>query len=504
MTVTRRVFMAALAAAAAQPAFSRRAHAEGEPFSHEQVIALAEALSKKRYKARPMVPEAWQTLTYDQYRAMQFDTKKAMWRESPSSYEVDFFAPGLYFPRSVQVFEVMNGMALPVPFEMDKFKIYDHVALPDLPVDETLGYSGLRLRTFLDVPGKKTEYAVFQGASYFRAIGVGQTYGLSARGLALNTGDPEGEEFPDFTHFWIERPDAEQRDVVVHALLDSPSVSGAYRFDISPGEAAVIDIQATLFPREDLEHVGIAPLTSMFLFDEKDRSRFDDFRPAVHDSDGLLMKNGVGETIWRPLSNPRELQVSSFVDENPKGFGLMQRARDLDDFADFEALYHNRPSLWVEPMGDWGAGVVRLVEIPADREIYDNIVAYWRPTEPLAAGSRTDLSYRLTWGRKAPGEGGLPRVANTLMGRDFDGKQLAVIEFEPHPMHEGDLEDIDIHVSSPHIELNPPILQRNPVTGGLRLAFSYEPGDRTAAEMRAQLRRNGENISEIWLYRWTS
>ena len=503
MTLSRRFFLSVLAAAAAQPAFARRASASGAPFSHDQVIAQAEALARKKFKPRPMVPDAWKNLSYDQYRAMQFDIKKALWRGSPSSYEVDFFAPGLYFPRSVQVHEVADGMAVPVPFDMSKFKIYEHEELPDLPVDASLGYSGLRLRTFLDIPGKKTEYTVFQGASYFRAIGIGQTYGLSARGLALNTGDPEGEEFPDFTHFWIERPDEEQRDIVVHALMDSPSVAGAYRFDIAPGESSVMEITASLFPRKDLEHVGIAPLTSMFLFDETSHVRFDDYRPAVHDSDGLLIQNGAGERIWRPLANPKQLQFSSFVDENPKGFGLMQRARSLSDFADFEALYHNRPSLWVEPMGDWGRGVVRLVEIPADREIYDNIVAYWRPMDPLPAGQRVDLSYRLTWGAEAPLEGDLPRVINTRMGRNFSGNRLAVIEYEPHDLHKGELDAFDVHVSSPHAELSPPILERNPETGGLRLAFSFDPGDGTAAEMRAQLRRDGANISEVWLYRWT-
>nr|WP_233270338.1 glucan biosynthesis protein G [Chachezhania sediminis] len=475
------------------------------PFSHDQVIAEAEVLAQKRYHERDEIPEVWRDLSYDQYRALQMDHDRALWANTSSSYEVDFFPPGSYFSRSVQVFDVADGMAHEVPFVIEDFTAHAHVELPELPLDDTLGFTGLRFKTYLDVPGKRTEFVVFQGASYFRAIGVGETYGLSARGLALNTGDPEGEEFPDFTKFWIEKPDPEQPDIVVHALLDSPSVTGAYRFDIRPGASTVMEVDATLFPREDLEHVGLAPLTSMFLFDETGRTRFDDYRPAVHDSDGLLVENGNGETLWRPLANPVRLQVSSFLDDNPKGFGLMQRARRFSDFADLEARYHNRPSLWVEPKGGWGRGAVTLVEIPADREIYDNIVAYWRPEAGLAEGTRNDFSYRLTWGPRAPREGAMPRVMNTRMGKDLESdRRLAVIEFEAHPLLDEGPEGIDVYLWSPSADLSDPVLVRNPESGGLRLAFTFDPGEEDHVELRGQLRRGGENISEVWLYRWTA
>ena len=264
-----------------------------------------------------------------------------------------------------------------------------------------------------------------------------------------------------------------------------------------------MDVEATLFPRKDLTHAGLAPLTSMFLFDGTNHQRFDDFRPAVHDSDGLLMKNGQGEVLWRPLANPTRLQVSSFVDQNPMGFGLMQRARKLSDFADLEAHYHRRPSLWVEPRGDWGAGSVTLVEIPADKEIYDNIVAYWRPKDPYAAGTRVDLNYRLSWGEGPKLD--LPRVIDTASGAKIFGDpgRLIVIDFEAHPIFEAAPEDFDIHISSPHLETSAGILERNPETGGMRLAFSFDPGEQTHVELRAQLRKDGAAASEVWLYRWT-
>ncbi len=476
----------------------------GSEFSRDALIDMARDLASRAYKPRDMVPEDWQNLTYDQYRDIRFPRKNALWAGTDRSYEVDFFAPGLYFARATKIYSVESDMAEPVPFTLDNFN--KGKLVPDLiKTAETLGYSGLRLRTDLGHPEFKTEFCVFQGASYFRAIGIGQTYGLSGRGLALRTGAPEGEEFPDFVKFWLEAPGSDQKNMVVHALMDSPSVTGAYRFDITPGPDCIMDVEATLFPRVELDNVGIGPLTSMFLFDETNRHRFDDFRPAVHDNDGLMMWNGNGEVIWRPLANPLQLQISSFVDNNPRGFGLMQRARELADYADLEALYHNRPGLWVEPKGDWGKGAVTLVEIPTAEEIYDNIVAYWRPAEPMQAGQQVDLAYRLTWGAEAPIQDKLPKVLNTAMGRKLFGEgRVVVIDFEDSPLFDDGPEAIDVHTRSPHVETSEGVLQRNPATGGLRLAFSFDPGERRHVELRAQLRKDGKKASEVWLYRWTA
>lgn len=506
MTVTRRAFLAGTTALALASA-AGRAGGLAMPFEAAQVTEMARALAAQRYRPRAEVPRDWLDLTYEQYRSIWFRPPAALWAGTDSPYEVDFFAPGLYFPHPVQISEVADGEARPIPFDLGRFDRTD--TFPPVTVDERLGYSGLRLRTELAEAGIKNEFCVFQGASYFRAIGHGLIYGLSARGLALNTGDPAGEEFPDFTRFWLERPAPGQRNIVVHALLDSPGVTGAYRFDIAPGPDCVMDVTASLFPRRALAHVGLGPLTSMFLFDGMDRTRFDDFRPAVHDSDGLLIWNGAGEVLWRPLANPRKLQISAFVDNGPRGFGLMQRARAFSDFADLEALYHRRPGVWVEPKGDWGAGSVALVEIPADKEVYDNIVAYWRPRENLQPGRQYDFAYRLTWGAQPPVETGLPRVLDSAMGRRQTGPEslpsrIVTVDFEDHPMLAAAPDAYEIHVNSPHAELAPGVLQRNPETGGLRLAFAFEPGEREMVELRAQLRRGGVPASEVWLYRWTA
>jgi len=504
--ISRRALLGGAAAAALLPATSPlpARGAGATVFTHDTVIEIARDLASRAYTPRPTVPQDWLDLTYDQYRDIRFPRDNALWADTDRSYHIDFFAPGLYFPRATKVYAVEEGKVSPVSFDLamfDKGKL-----VPDLTkTAETLGFSGLRLRTDLGHPEYKTEFAVFQGASYFRAIGVGQTYGLSGRGLAIKTADPMGEEFPDFTQFWLEAPGPDQRNMVVHALMNSPSVAGAYRFDITPGPACVMEVQATLFPRVDLDNVGLGPLTSMFLYDQTNRHRFDDFRPAVHDNDGLMMWNGRGEVIWRPLANPVQLQVSSFLDENPRGFGLMQRARRLSDFADLEALYHNRPGLWVEPKGDWGRGAVTLVEIPTEEEIYDNIVAYWRPAEPLPAGKQATLAYRLTWADEAPIKKDLPKVINTAMGkRHFAEGRVVVIDFEASPLFEDGPDAIDIVTRSPHVDVSEGVLQRNPATGGLRLAFSFDPGDRNHVELRAQLRKNGKMASEVWLYRWTA
>lgn len=487
------------AAASAAPRFLTE-----EPFSEAMLDAIARKVAARPYAPRAMVPQAWQDMSYDEYKAIWFNTNKAVWKGTDSPVELDLFHPGLYFPSPVRVAVVEDGTARELAFDWDLFDTSDRA--PDLPLDEVGGYSGLRLRTPLRTGGRHQEYAVFQGASYFRVIGAGEVYGLSARGLAIDTAGDMGEEFPDFTRFWVERPAPDAAIHKVHALMESPSVTGLYHFDLRPGDDTIVDVRATLWPRKELSNVGIAPLTSMFFFDETNRGGWDDFRPAVHDSDGLTVVNGNGEALWRPLANPRQLQVSSFVDTDPQGFGLSQRARSFSDFADLEALYHQRPSLWIEPGSGWGRGAVTLVEIPTDKEIYDNIVAYWRPRAPLAPGSEHQISYRMTWCADAPRLRNVARVLNTRMGRGHvhRTKITAAIDFEPHEAIGEDWDDIVIHASANRGKVYPGILQRNPETGGARLAFSFEPGERRSVELRAQLMRDGRSVSEVWLYRWTA
>lgn len=499
----RREVLQGLGALALWPGTARAEAAV--PFSEERLRALAREVAARPHAPRPTVPRAWRDIGYDAYRAIRFRSEEAIWSETDTTLELDLFAPGLYFPHPVEVNLVEDGVARTLPFDFSRFETGAQV--PDLPLEGDLGYSGIRLRAEMNAPGEFSEYAVFQGASYFRVIARDLAYGLSARALALDTAAPEGEEFPEFTRFWVERPAPGVRAHTVHALMESPSVTGLYHFTLHPGGPETdVDVRGTLWPRRDLDNVGIAPLTSMFYFDAKNRDRFNDFRPAVHDSDGLTILNGNGERLWRPLNNPRTLQVSSFVDDGPQGFGLAQRARRYSDFHDLEAAYHRRPSVWITPGSDWGPGAVTLVEIPSDKEIYDNIVAYWRPRTPLAAGGEHGLSYRMTWAAETPHSETVARVLETRIGRGYPDspRQVVTIDFAAHPGLPEDLDALEVHVWSDRLALSEGQVQRNPETGGPRLALSFDPEEVAVADLRAQLLMEGRPVSEVWLYRWTA
>ena len=471
------------------------------PFDPSMITARARALAGAPYAAPPIVSPDWLGLTYDAFRGIWFDTRHTLFRGTPSAVQAEFFVAGLYFQHKIGLNAVENGLSRPITFDLRTFDTTD--TFPSLPEDGT-GFAGFRLLGALEVEDRFQEYAVFQGASYFRAIGRGQAYGLSARGLALNTAGAEGEEFPVFRDFWIEAAAPDAPFVVVHALLDSPSVAGAYTFKITKGDTTEIEVAAQLFPRVDLATAGIAAGTSMFLFNDLNRTAFDDFRGAVHDSDGLLMLNGAGEVLWRPLTNPTAVEVSVFGDDGPRGFGLMQRRREAGDYNDLVAHYERRPSLWVQPMGNWGPGSVMLVEIPTDTEINDNIVAFWRPAEPLRAGKEYRFDYRLHWCADAPAEGGVAQIIATRTGaRVFEAGRIFAIDYAPHPALGTDPQQIEARITTSAGKIASPLLQRNPATGGLRLDFTLK-GDVPVAELRAEVWRGGLRVAEVWLNRWVA
>ncbi len=476
---------------------------EATPFSFDVVRARAADLAGKPYAMRPMIPQAWRDLSFDEFSHIWFAERNALWNDTDAALRLDTFTAGLYIPRAVEINVVEGGLSQPLPYDIKVFDKTD--SFPDLPIDETMGYSGFRLRSELVTPGIFTEFMVMQGASYFRAIGTGQIYGLSARGLAIDTAEPTGEEFPDFTAYWIERPGPGKRSFIIHALMDSPGVSGAYKFTVRPGLTLEMDVEAELYARRDLAHVGVAPLTSMFLFDETNRNRFSDFRTAVHDNDGLLIWNGAGEVLWRALANPVNTQVSSFGDKDPRGFGLMQRARKFDDFADLVAQYHRRPGLWVEPGEGWGEGAITLVELPTDKEINDNIVAYWRPKDPFKAGTSRRMTYRLNWGGEPELPGALAPITNTRLGAAYEHGLIATVDFARTDALPDDLSLLTATVANSHGKmLSNPLIQINPATGGPRLALSFDPGTEPFIEFRAQLSVPTGAYSEVWLYRWTA
>ncbi len=476
--------------------------ATSTPFNTQTVRQRARELAQKPYRPPDStLPSELKDLTYDQYRAIRFLPEQAWWRTDQLPFQVQFFHRGFYYGNRIEIFEVDQGQARRIVYSPAMFS-FGSVKPPDANSD--LGFAGFRLHYPINRPDYYDEFAVFLGATYFRAIAKGQGYGLSARGLTINTGDPKGEEFPIFTSFWIERPQPKTTSIVVHALLDSPSTTGAYRFTIRPGQETIFDVEPVLYPRSDISQPGIAPLTSMFLFDANDRNRIDDYRSAVHDSDGLAVHNGRDEHLWRQLTNPIDLQISAFGDTNPRGFGLIQRQRDFRAYEDLESHYERRPTLWVEPIGDWGEGEVRLVEIPSKEEIHDNVVALWLPRVPLVAKGEHSFTYRLHWKADDSRDFALARFIKTRVGAAQEGNRLFILDLAGDKLKEATpAESVRGQVSANKGRIDHVVAQPNSETGGWRLSFQLAPEKETLVELRAQLLRNDEALSEVWLYRWT-
>jgi len=367
-------------------------------FGFDDVAARAQAEAAVAYRPPPQVPKDLAALSYDQYRDIRFKPSNALWRGNGLPFEVMFFHPGGFFKEPVAINEIVAGKARHIRFDPADFDYGKNQLLPSGWAD--VGYAGFRVHYPLNTPTYKDELAVFLGASYFRAVGGGQRYGLSARGLGLDTTGAAREEFPRFKEFWIERPAANARELVVHALLDSPRATGAYRFTLVPGTQSQVQVRARIFLRAGVTTLGIAPLTSMFHHGENTR-RQDDFRPEVHDSDGLMLATGDGEGgtewLWRPLVNPGRAVSNSFAVRELRGFGLMQRDRAFANYEDLEARYERRPSAWVVPEGRWGAGHVELLLLPTSSETDDNIVAFWVPSQQPQPGQPLDLAYRIVF-----------------------------------------------------------------------------------------------------------
>jgi glucans biosynthesis protein len=333
-------------------------------------------------------------------------------------------------------------------------------------------------------------------------------YGLSARGVAIDTAVPTGEEFPFFRDFFIERPRPGATQIMVHALLDSRSMTGVFSFAIMPGKSTMMDVSAALFPRRKVERLGLAPLTSMFLHGNTTPAR-EDFRPSVHDSDGLAVWGSSGEWLWRPLANPKRLQLSLFTEQNLRGFGLLQRSRDFRDYQDLEAHYERRPSVWVEPVGGFGAGAVWLVEIPTEAEIHDNVVAFWMPAKPPEPGQRLDLAYRLHWG-EPPHRPPVATVVATRLGRGgfagrpADGLRKFVIDFRGGALDKiAEAKQIEPVITVSEGKTANVEVQRLPGPAGWRLYFDFRPEGSRPQELRAFLKHGAEALTEIWSFQWT-
>jgi glucans biosynthesis protein len=482
-----------------------------QPFSYDSLVARARDIAARPYVPpyRP-APEIVDAIDYDAHGKIHFRTDLAPFANGPGEYPVTFFHLGHFFQKAVRMHLVEQGTAREILYEPDYFDMPPDSIAHQLPAGS--GFAGFRFQESRHRADWRTQdWVAFLGASYFRAIGALGQYGMSARGVAINTAVPVPEEFPDFVAFYIEGAPSEDAPSLVHALLDGPSIAGAYRFAMRRTDGVVMDIDAALFVRSDIQQLGMAPLTSMFWYGEYNRPLMMDWRPEVHDSDGLALWTGSGERIWRPLNNPARVVTSSFFDTGPRGFGLLQRDRNFDHYLD-GVNYDRRPSLWVEPLEGWKAGAVQLIEIPTDDEIHDNIVAFWVPQEPARAGAAFDLRYRLHWLADEPYPAdGIARTVATRIGRGGQpgkprpkGVDKFVVEFAGGPLAAlASGEQPEAVVSASRGELTRVFTEPVPGTPRWRAVFDLAPGGLDPVELRLFLRLADTPLSETWLYQFT-
>jgi glucans biosynthesis protein len=479
-----------------------------EPFNYADLKGLARSMSIAPYgESYKPLPPALQHLSWDQWESITFKPERSLWCGQDLFFRIRFDHLGFSFSKPVRMYVVDSGQAREILFDPTLFD-YSKSGLKPTDVPKDLGFAGFNVLFHTDWGSDR---AVFQGASYFRAVDGDGQYGMSQRGLAIDTGMQQPEEFPDFVAFYLEQPAKDSTLLTVYALLDSPSVAGAYRFIIDVANTLVMDIDAALYPRREIERLGIAPCTSMFLVGENDHRVDDDWRPQIHDSDGLQMNTGTGEWIWRPLVNPSVVRVNTYVDENPRGFGLMQRERRFSQYQDDGVFYNRRPDCWVQPKAPWGKGGVMLVEIPTIDETMDNIVAFWNPADKAEPGREYLYGYRLYWTRHNPFKSHLAQVHATrdgiggVVGRkrtyfswrfvvDFLGGDL--------PMLGPDANVVPvIGTSRGRVEITSarPLL---PIKGW-RAMFDLVPDDsEQPIDLRLYLSLDGQALTETWMYEY--
>lgn len=488
-----------------------------EAFSFEGLKERARDLAGKPYQPPPP-PRAdiLERIDYDAHGRIRFKPEMALWAEGPSPWPVTFFHLGRYFQKPVRMHVLDGGRAREIVYDERYFEMPADSPARDLPAGA--GFAGFRYQeSRTGHPGRKGEkldwrkndWVAFLGASYFRAIGELYQYGLSARGLAIDpavAGRPE--EFPDFSHVWLETPQQASEYVVVYALLSGPSVAGAYRFRMHRARGVTMEVETALFLRNDVARFGVAPLTSMYWYSEKVKPAAIDWRPEVHDSDGLVLWTGAGERAWRPLNNPAVTTVSTFADDNPRGFGLMQRDRETGHYLD-GVFYERRPSLWIETLGQWGKGAVQLVEIPTDDEIHDNIVAMWVPDAPAKAGASYAFRYRLHWLADEPFPTSLGRVVATRFGNggqpgtprpkgvrkfvvEFKGPALETVPFGVKP-------EVVLSASRGAFSYVFAEAVPNDVPGHWRAQFDLTVEGAEPVELRCFLRAGETVLTETWL-----
>lgn len=472
-------------------------------FNLDDVAVKAKELAGQKFEApKSNLPGEFRDMKFADYQKIRFREDKAEWAGEKIPFKLSFYHQGMHFDTPVKINEVTATTVDEIKYDPSRFDFGELKFDPK--ATEKLGYAGFRVLYPINKDDKLDEIMTMLGASYFRVIGKDQVYGLSARGLAIDTAVSSGEEFPRFKEYWIEKPGADDNHLVIYALLDSPRATGAYQFILRPGADSRIDVRSRVFLRDNVTKLGVAPLTSMFLFGTHQPPRMSNYRRELHDSSGLSIQAANGEWVWRPLNNPKHLAVSSFSVENPRGFGLLQRGRDFSQYEDLDDRYDKRPSAWIEPRGDWGKGVVELVEIPTADETNDNIVAFWKPDTLPALGEPMEFNYRIHWTKDenaihSPDLGWVKQTLRSLgdvrqanLIRQPDGSMAFQVDFVG-PVLAAQPEDKRIRsqvTTDENTELVENTLRYNPVTKGYRLSLRIKVKDTSRpVEMRAYLLR---------------
>jgi periplasmic glucans biosynthesis protein len=471
---------------------------DGARFDPAVVVEAARFLSKRPFTPpNTALPDPFNGLNAETYGSIKHRTERVVWGDETRGLVIEPLHRGFVYTTPVAISVVEDGTVRRLQYDPLRFN-FGRLTPPSQIAD--IGFSGFRLWTQGETP---REIVNFQGASFFRSAAKGQGMGALARALAIKTADQRGEEFPVFRAFWIERPTTSDL-ITIHAVADSESATAAFRFTLRNSDVTIIDTEATVFARAALDHIGYAPVQASYLFGPSKRRSIDDYRPAVHEVNGLQMLNGRNEWIWRPVNNPEQLQTSLFMDENPKGFGLIQRERDFAAFQDDDQHYELRPSLWIEPIGDWGAGYVQLVEIPSESEINDNIIAFWRPKAALAAGSETSFAYRQFWCWTPPERPPVAQAIGFRVGRGGQARRRrCMVEFAGDIFAAEKLPEIKLTLASSPGQVINPRLTINAQRQSARVLFDLDPGSETAVELRLLLESGDKPLTETWLYRWT-
>lgn len=477
-----------------------------EAFGFEDVVVMAEQMARENYlSAVATLPKALRELNYDQLRDIRWKNERTLWRREGLPFQARFYHLGATHDRPVQIFVLPDSPTEPLRYSPDFFDFGKNVLPEKLP--PTLGYAGFRIHHPLNKPDVLDELVSFLGASYFRALPKDLHYGASARGLAIDTEVAKTkEEFPVFTKFWLKRPDRHARQMTIYGLLEGRSVTGAYQFEVQPGVETRMAVKAVLFFRKKSEHVGYAPLTSMFWFGENTSNTFGDFRPEVHDSDGLLMHRSTGEWVWRPLAWARQTQVNVFADDHPKGFGLMQRDRDFNHYQDLEAVYHKRPGIWVQPEWGFDKGAVRLVQLATKDEYMDNVVAFWTPAEPPPLLQPVRIEYVLRWISEADDLPPTGRVISTRVDdQDKPYYRHFFLEFAAAPnapWNPGEMPTVDC-ASSTGATITELKAEWNDFNKSWRVSFyASTPENNKPHELTCRLLAGEKPVTETWSYTW--